>query len=336
MCRPDQLLNRLPMGGIFVVIGLLCACAGCSRSVADRSGIAGPITRQEKKMDDPALRLPADYHQQITQWRVTHEERFKSPTGWLALINHHWLEEGVNTFGTDSDADLVLPQDVQGSPQGKFIVKGNLVTLETDENSGILVNGEPFRSVSLTIDTLLPESDGEDTIAIGDRLQLQLVRRANQFAIRVRDKESPAIREFRGKKWFGVKPEYRVVAKFTPYEPPRSISIVNVKGQVVPSKLSGRLDFSIGDQAAALDALADTPDELFIVFKDRTNGDTTYPSGRFVVTELPVDGRVILDFNKAYNPPCAFSPHTLCPLPPEQNVLDVAIVAGELFGVRRS
>lgn len=276
-------------------------------------------------------RMPDDYEQQIQDWRTQSEERLKSPGGWLALVGHHWLKVGENTFGTSPDSDLVLPSDLDGAPAGKFIVDGDHVTLETAQDLGVLVNGEPVTSIELKIDTSEDETDGEDKITIDDRLRLQLVRRSSKFAIRVRDKDCQAIREFTGKKWFSVKPEYRVEAKFTPYEPPKRISIVNVKGQTIESKLTGQLEFELDGKTITLDALADSPDSLFIVFRDATSGKSTYGAARFLVADLPVDGNVVLDFNKAYNPPCAFSLHALCPLPPKQNVLkDVAIEAGEL------
>ncbi len=271
-----------------------------------------------------------DYVKQIQEWRAANEQRLKSPTSWLALVGHHWLKEGDNTFGTSSNASLVLPDGIEGKPEGKFVVEGERVTLVTTEASGVLVNDSPAASVQLEIDASEAETDGQDKIAIGNRLRLQLVRRSGKFAVRVRDSQSQAIQDFTGKKWFPIKPEYRVEARFSPYDPPKAISIVNVKAQVVEANLSGHLEFELSGHSMELDAMVDSPDSLFIVFKDKTSGKSTYGAARFLLADLPVDGKVTLDFNKAYNPPCAFSPHALCPLPPEQNMLDIDIEAGEL------
>ncbi len=275
---------------------------------------------------------PVDnYQQEILQWRAENESKLKSPTGWLALTGHYWLQPGINHVGTRADDLVKLPEDLPSSTMGVFHVAGNKVTFSCEPNSNIQVNGEQVSKVALTIESLSAESDSKDSITVEDRIRMQLVRRANRLAVRVRDKESKSIENFHGKRWFPIDNRYRVEANFTPYEPTKTIKIVNIRGESVDSELVGYVEFTLHGKQLRLDALADSPDELFLIFKDRTNGSTTYPPGRFLNVGLPVDGKLTLDFNKTYNPPCAFSTHTLCPMPPKQNHLDVSIEAGEML-----
>jgi uncharacterized protein len=269
------------------------------------------------------------YAKQIQEWRDEHESRFKSAKGWLALIGHYWLKEGANTFGPGDSYDIQLPGDIQEKAAGTIQVQANSVRLETSADSGVLVDGKETTRTALTIDNLKPEADSQHAISIGDRIQLQLVRRNNRLAIRVRDRESQAVQKFQGKKWFPIDPDYAVNATFTPYEPPKPSSIVNVRGETTEVEIVGQLTFELHGQTCSLDAMSESPDDLFVIFKDKTNGDSTYGPGRFLNTSQPKDGKVTLDFNKSYNPPCAFSPHTLCPLPPAQNHLKIEITAGE-------
>ncbi len=270
------------------------------------------------------------YEKEILDWQAANEKRLQDPFGWLALTGHYWLQEGTNSVGSEANSQIKLPQNLAPHTSGSIFVKGRTVEFRTGPNSPIQINGKSEPKMTLTIDTSEAESDGSDTITIGDRIRLQLVRRVGRFAIRVRDRESSLLKEFEGKKWHAPRPEYRVEATFTPYEPVKSIQIVNIQGDSVETKVVGSLKFRIQEKDLQLDAFSESPDSLFLVFKDRTSGKTTYAPGRFLTTEAPVNGRVILDFNKAYNPPCAFSPHTLCPLPPKQNHLDIEIAAGEL------
>lgn len=271
-----------------------------------------------------------EYITEIQQWQKANEERFKDPFGWLALTGNFWLQEGENRIGFGDPNVIKLPIDFADKPTGSFVVNGESVEIWLDSNSSIDVNGENEGNIRLTIDSSRIESDGKDTILLGERVKLQLVRRNGRFAVRVRDRQNPAFDEFQGKRWYAVQPEFRVEAMFTPYEPPLTVPIVNVKGDSIDTEVVGFLSFRIRDQEYQLDAFSETPDRLFLVFKDLTSGKSTYAPGRFLETAAPQQGRVLLDFNRAYNPPCAFTPYALCPLPPKQNHLDIEITAGEL------
>lgn len=271
------------------------------------------------------------YTDQVLKWRSEHETRFRSPTGWLALIGHYWLQPGENSLGTSEDCEVRLPADASKEVVGFFRLSGNRVSLTITAGGPMLVDGQASVQADLPIDSGVPESDCAVKLEVGDRLKLQLVRRAGKFAVRVRDSASESIQEFKGKQWFDVDPDYRVVAKYTPFAQPKSVKIVNVKGDEIESMIAGTLEFQLKGQTLQLEAIAESPESLFVIFKDRTNGQSTYGAGRFVDVELAPnkDGNVVIDFNKTYSPPCAWSPHTLCPLPPKQNHLPLAIPAGE-------
>lgn len=269
------------------------------------------------------------YVEEVEAWRTANEEKLRAPFGWLALTGHYWLQEGENLVGTSSDCSIKLPADLDWAIQGVVTVTSGQVVLKTAEAAGIRVNEKWIEEYRLNIQKDQEEADSPDSITIGDRLKLQLVRRAGRLAIRVRDRESSIRKNFEGKHWHTIRPELCVEARFEPYEPEKRIRIINIQGDSVEAVLAGRLRFQLSDQEWTLDAISEGDDALFVVFKDRSSGKSTYGPGRFLTLASPAEGRVTIDFNKAYNPPCAFSPHTLCPLPPRQNHLDLEIKAGE-------
>ncbi len=274
------------------------------------------------------------YRTEIQLWRAKHEEKFRSPGGWLALVGHHWLVEGDNPFGNAPNSTIEIPEIPGLDVSGNFQLTKNRVRFQADPGSRALVNEGPVKDgyVELEIDSNAAEADGADRIQIGTRITLQLVRRNSRFAVRVRDSQSPLLVDFKGKAWRAVDPKYRVEARYMKFAEPKLVKIVNIKGDETESKLIGSLEFTLEQRTFRLDALADSPTELFVIFKDKTCGKTSYGAGRFLDVSVPASGdKVTLDFNKAYSPPCAYSPHTLCPLPPKQNQLDIAIEAGEIL-----
>lgn len=286
--------------------------------------IAGSLASESIAQD-------SDYKKEIETWRAENEQKLRAPNGWLALTGHYWLKEGANSIGTDQSSTVVLPGDVGNKVKGSVSVLGSIVQLDCLEDSRILVDGKWQSKARLTIDLLEPETNGKEVITIDDRITLQLVRRVSKLAIRVRDKENSRLKDFTGKKWFDVDPKYRVEARFIPATANASIKTENIRGDNVDSKLAGEIEFAFEEKNYRLQAI-DEGDSLFIVFKDETSGKSTYGTGRFLDIPRPAEGEKIdLDFNKAYNPPCAFNPHTLCPIPTKQNQLDIQILAGERY-----
>jgi len=161
-----------------------------------------------------------------------------------------------------------------------------------------------------------------------------VIERGGRYGIRLKDRESALLKEFGGLRWFPVREDYRVEARFVPHASPMKIAVPNILGQVEELPSPGYAAFTIGGREVRLDPVLEEPGatELFFIFRDQTTGKQTYPAGRFLYAPMPKDGRVTLDFNKAYSPPCAFTPYATCPLPPKQNRLSVRIEAGELTG----
>jgi len=274
-----------------------------------------------------AAKSPMDaYKAEIEQWRQDRETRLKSDTGWLTVAALYWLKEGTNRFGSAGDNDLKLPPGAPAAA-GVFELNGGKVTVKIQSGATVTSAGEAITEMAMK-----PDSAGEPSIvALGD-LSMYVIERGGKFAIRMKDKNSRMRKDFTGLKWYPVKPEYRITASFQEYEPAKPISIPNILGQTEKLPSPGYVTFKLHGKKVRLEPILEDPDakELFIIFKDKTSGVETYPAGRFLYVDLPVDGKIVLDFNKAYNPPCAFTPYATCPLPPPQNRMDLPIEAGEL------
>lgn len=270
------------------------------------------------------------YLESIEQWRKSHETKFCSPNGWLALTGHYPLRQGENRIGSSLDDYIRLPEGLGEKATATVYLIGDVVELHVPAGSPMTVNGEVVAMKRLQLNSDEEESDCKDVIRVADRVTLQYVRRVGKAAIRVRDSESELLKNFKGKNWFAPDPMFRVTAKFVRRSNPLVAKIKNIKGDTIESKFAGTLEFELLGQKIQLEAISEPPNSLFVIFKDKTSGSSTYAAGRFLDVELPEQGdQVVVDFNKAYQPPCAFSPHTLCPLPPKQNQLDIAITAGE-------
>lgn len=272
-----------------------------------------------------------EYRQTIEAWRRENDRKLRAAEGWLALIAHVWLEPGRQTIGVLPTDAVRLPAELGPLARAEVLVADGRVTLACDELSEFRVNGQWQPRVELRLESEKAEADGVDQVTRGDRLRLQLVRRSGKLALRVRDAQSDAVARFGGKRWYPVDTSYRFPAVYHAYAEPKSARIVNVRGDETTMEIVGQAEFEVDGKRHRLDAMLESPTELFFVFRDATSGRETYAAGRFLNTEVPADGAMFtLDFNKAYNPPCAVSPHTLCPLPPAQNHLPVPIEAGEL------
>jgi uncharacterized protein (DUF1684 family) len=276
-----------------------------------------------KKSDKPVVDMNA-YKSEIEQWHQERIESLKSSTGWLNLAGLFWLKEGVTTFGGDESNDLVFPKDKISPKAGVFLLHNGIVTQTSLQEVEILSNEKPMKSGVV----FHPDSTRQPKLSYGS-LQWFIIKRDDQYGVRLRDFKSTTVEEFQGIERYEVNPEYRVEATLEVPTALRQIDITNVLGQTTAQDSPGTLVFTLHDKEYRLDALEEG-EELFIIFGDLTNEKETYPSGRYVYTRKPgEDRKVILDFNKAYNPPCAFTPFATCPLPPSQNILPIAITAGE-------
>ena len=252
------------------------------------------------------------YQASIEQWRAQREARLKSDDGWLSVAGLFWLKEGANTIGSDSSNSIVLPRGP--AKAGVFEFHAGTTT---------------FRPASGAAMQLKSDSEGEPDKVKIDNLTMFVIHRGDRYAIRLKDPESEFRHEFTGLHWFPVNDSYRVTAKFVPYEPPKILAIPNILGETEKQPSPGYAEFTLQGRLFRLDPVIED-DHLFFIFHDQTSGKETYPPGRFLDAEMAKDGKVVLDFNKAYNPPCAFTPYATCPLPPKQNRLPTRIEAGEL------
>lgn len=267
---------------------------------------------------------PSSYEASIQAWRAAREERLKANDGWLTVAGLFWLHPGENICGSDPKADILLPAGRAPARVGIFTFDSGKTRFQIYKGAHVLINGKPGTATELRSDL----TGHPDTVQIGD-FTMFVIQRENRFGVRLKDINSKFRREFTALRWYPVKPRYRVIASWTPYDSPRKIAIPNILGETEYEPSPGYATFDLMGHSYRLDPTVEGK-QLFFVFRDGTSGKTTYGAGRFLYADMPKEGRVVLDFNKAYNPPCAFTPYATCPLPPKQNRLTVKIEAGEL------
>jgi uncharacterized protein len=275
----------------------------------------------------PAAAEDPAYVKQVQDWRAKAEQGLKRDNGWLTLAGRYPLKPGENLFGTGPNNDVVFPKGLGPVHMGVIDVQPGTVTVRMVE--GLELDKDGIKYHERVMET---RTDERDWVTIGPRASFHIIEREGKYILRLADKQSEVRKRFGGRVWYPVTQDWRVNAKFVPYDPPKKIDIVNVIDEVSSEPVAGYVEFEVEGRPYRLDALSED-DGLFIIFKDQTAGDTTYGSGRFMyVEQMPQPNeRFQLDFNRAYNPPCAFSEYTTCPLPPKQNVLAIPVPAGEKY-----
>lgn len=266
------------------------------------------------------------FREQEANWRKNRDTRLRSENGWLTLVGLYWLAPGGNRFGSDASVPVRLPEGKAPAFAGTLILDKGKVRLEPEDGVAILIDGKPAGARPVADDA----SGRPDVMQLGD-LRFHVVKRGERVGVRIRDPKSAVRARFEGVDYFEPDPTYKVTAEFHPYEPPRKVQIPTVLGTIEEMQTPGRVRFTLGGKVMWLEPVVEDPSNptLFFIFKDLTSRKETYPAGRFLYAEMPQDGKVVLNFNRAYNPPCAFTPYATCPLPPKQNWLDVRIEAGE-------
>lgn len=265
------------------------------------------------------------YVREIESWRAQAEASLRADDGWLTLAGLFWLRAGTNTIGSDSSSDIVLPPSAPAQV-GWIDFDGDAATLVVAPEVEVHVNG-----TSVTRQVLRSDADGTPDLVTLGNLSWTIIKRGARTGVRLWDKHSPVRAAFGGRSWFPVDETYRFDAAFVPYDPPKMLAITNILGDTSDVASPGYVEFRHEGQAYQLDASSLEPDGLHFVFRDRTSGSETYGAARFLTVPAPVDGRVVLDFNRAVNPPCAFTIYATCPLPPRQNHLPFPVVAGERY-----
>jgi uncharacterized protein (DUF1684 family) len=251
----------------------------------------------------------------------------KKETGWFSLVGLFWLDEGENRFGSDPGNRVVLPAGKAPAVAGTLIRQGDSVRVRVAPGAVVTHDGKPVTEMELRDD----QAEGGPTNLEMGPVSFFVIKRGdkagNRIGVRVRDKKSPALASFQGLDHFPVDPSWRVEARFEPHE--KTIPIPNILGMVDDTPSPGAVVFERDGRTWRIEALGEPDGSLFLIFADPTNGKETYGAGRFLGTEPPKDGKVAVDFNKAYNPPCAFTAFATCPLPPPQNRLGLRVEAGE-------
>jgi hypothetical protein len=265
----------------------------------------------------------AAYVQSFEKWKADQTADLKE--NWLSLAGLFWLKPGPNTFGSDPASQIVFPKIPAHA--GEFDLTGKEVTLKLLPDARATIAGKPVSTAKLDPDT----SPQVSYVDMGS-LRFHVIVRGERVGIRVRDKESEAARNFKGMIFFPLDMSYRIVATWVPADGKKIVEIPNVLGDVTAQPVPGVVEFKLNGEELKLTALGgDAKNGLFFVFNDLTAKNDTYPGGRFLDTGPIVNGHVELDFNRAYNPPCAVTPYATCPLAPKENRLAIAIPAGEKF-----
>lgn len=263
------------------------------------------------------------YINQLTTWQATMEANLKTRDGWLSVVGLDWLNEGKNTIGSDLSNDVVFPAGSTPEFVGFLTLDNGKVTLTVTTSEAVFVNDEPVKTADVQDD-----NTGISTVKIRE-VTFTVLKRGDAYGVRTRDPQSPARSSFTGRKWFPINPAYRLQATFHPYDDVKSIEVDNILGTQTALKGLGYITFELDGEARQFIAFEGGAKQLWLIFRDTSSGQETYGSGRFLMADILEDGTVDLDFNKAYNPPCAFTPYATCPLPPRENHLPVALRVGE-------
>lgn len=264
------------------------------------------------------------YKKEIEQWDIKRLESVKSPTGWVNLAGLFWLTPGKNNLGSDNKNELVFENERFPALLGTFMLEGTTVKWVTAPGNEVWYKQNKVNEMQV----FHPDSISSPTLSYST-YRWNIIKREDKIGVRFRDLNNPALAKLTHINRFEIDTKWRLNGYLEPSVMP-TVAITNVLGQTYQQSSPGKIVFEINGKTYKLDAVDESPEELQVIFGDETNGIESYPSGRFLyVTRPGADGKVIIDFNKAFNPPCAFSPFATCPLPPKQNILPIAVTAGE-------
>ena len=278
-------------------------------AMADEAVEAGPRTES--------------HSQEIEAWREARDKRLRQPDGWLTLVGLEWLKEGETRIGHSSENDIRLG----AGPDfwGTVVLQDGEVVFNNADPTAVRINEE-----ALPRAVLVPDTEGQPTVISAATLNITLIFRES-FALRIKDSEARALQNFKGVENYPTDEAWRIDGRFIPADESAGIEITNVLGQVSETPVLGTFEFDMNGKTYSLIGLGDADSaNVWFIFADRTSGHGTYGAGRYLYSEgLPKNGRLTVDFNKAYNPPCAFNPYSTCPIPPQRNRMDLQVLAGE-------
>jgi hypothetical protein len=267
-----------------------------------------------------------EYLEEIKQWDQKRAERLKADDGWLNLVGRTWLKQGENKFGSSKENDVIVESGKVPANMGVFIFHDSTVIMKVNDGVEVLFNGIPVKEMFM-----IGDGKKDMTVFQCGPIKWNLIVRDTLYGIRFRDLESEAVKNFIGIKRFPVNEDWKLSADFEAYNPPKKISVPNVLGQIDEEPSPGAIVFTKENQTYRLEAV-DAGDRLWFIFADGTSGEETYGGGRFLYTDkADSTGKVIVDFNKSYNPPCVLTKYATCPLPPKENYIKLRITAGEMM-----
>lgn len=265
------------------------------------------------------------YVKSVKEWQQKRLASLKSENGWLNLVGLHWLKEGENPFGSNEANNIVFPEK---APEfiGSYMLYKNHISVRIEQDVDVYINDSLLKEHEVYTD-----EDKNTTYFKLDDFRWHIIKRGDRYGIRLRDLKSPLLEQITKIPSFPIDLKWRVKATFEPFNNPKEIAVPNFLGDVDYEKCYGLLKFNIDGQEHSLMPLGDGVNEnFFVIFADETSAEETYGAGRFLSVEKPdKNGITYIDFNKATNPPCAFTDYATCPLPPKENILPIKILAGE-------
>ncbi len=288
--------------------------------------LAAAVVTCESAPAGPASMEPdAAYRSGYEKWKSELVDDLKK--NWVPLAGLFWLKPGDNSFGSDPSNKVAFPAGTAPAHAGVFTLQGDSVTMKLEPGVKATVDDKPVTTVALESD-----ASGKATLVAMGNLRFKVIKRGDRLGIRLKDLDSPAVRNFHPLIFYPLSTKFIVNAKWVPSDGSKTVDVPNVLGDVTTEKVAGEAHFTIDGQELHLTALGGDPQKgLFFVFNDLSSKTDTYPAGRFLDTDAVSNGSVVLDFNKAYNPPCASTPYATCPLAPKENRLQVAIPVGEKY-----
>ncbi|MCP4048168.1 MAG: DUF1684 domain-containing protein [Gammaproteobacteria bacterium] len=264
-----------------------------------------------------------NHNEAIEAWRASRHQRLMRPDGWLTLVGLEWLKEGENRIGSAVDSDIQL----SGGPAywGSVVLENDKLLFTGSGDENVVINGE-----LLPQSELVPDTEGKATVVSSGNLAFHVIFRES-YGLRVKDSQAKALQNFTAVDNYAIDESWRIEGRFIHAEEGATLEIANVLGQISESPVYGTFEFEMDGRTHRLLGLGNVDSkDLWFIFADRTSGHGTYGAGRFLYSDgMPENDWLTVDFNKAYNPPCAFNPYSTCPLPPQENRLDLAVVAGE-------
>jgi len=310
---PERTLSTMRRGALALVVALAAGCGG------DEAADALRAQREAA--------LATAFANEQAAWRSERREGLLEPDGWTSLIGLHWIEPGAHYVGSDADNGIRLA--IGPAHLGLLRLDGGVVSFTPEGGAALTIDGAPLEtSAALRTDAA---DEGPSVLAYDDGKGLAtVIERGGRHALRVKHADAPSRVDFAGLEYWPGGRDWKIEAKFVPHPAGKTIPIVNIIGMTDEVPNPGAVEFQRDGKTFRLEALDEGGDELFLIYADRTSGHGSYGAGRYLYADKPdAQGNVVLDFNKGYNPPCAFTAFATCPLPPPENRLDLAIAAGE-------